>query len=99
MSYPIAGNVKTFKAKEYNVDHPIVVCHWADVSNAKNEDAGLVLADTLRQFLYDLEVDDGLSAIGYTKEDIPALRFYQAQGPLTRFTNSPSAPSLHYGPD
>ncbi|KAI1902306.1 hypothetical protein AGOR_G00043370 [Albula goreensis] len=102
MSYPIAGNVKTFKAKEYNVDHPIVphglsvvltspavftftatMCPerhleaaqilGADVSNAKNEDAGLVLADALRQFLYDLEVDDGLSAIGYTKEDIPAL--------------------------
>ncbi|KAJ8387653.1 hypothetical protein AAFF_G00152030 [Aldrovandia affinis] len=102
MSYPIAGNVKTFKAKGYNVDHPLVphglsvvltspavftftatMCPerhleaaqilGVDVSAAKKEDAGLVLADTLRQFLYDLEVDDGLGAIGYTKEDIPAL--------------------------
>lgn len=41
--------------------------------NVKKEDAGRVLADTLRSFLYDLEVEDGLSAIGYTKEDIPSL--------------------------
>lgn len=25
MSYPISGLVKTYKAKEYNVDHPLVV--------------------------------------------------------------------------
>uniref|UniRef100_A0A671K2L6 Hydroxyacid-oxoacid transhydrogenase, mitochondrial n=1 Tax=Sinocyclocheilus anshuiensis TaxID=1608454 RepID=A0A671K2L6_9TELE len=30
-------------------------------------------SNTLRSFLYDLEVEDGLSAIGYTKEDIPSL--------------------------
>ncbi|KAG7455120.1 hypothetical protein MATL_G00253100 [Megalops atlanticus] len=102
MSYPIAGNVKTFRAKDYGVEHPIVphglsvvltspavftftasMCPerhleaaqilGADVSNTKREDAGRVLSDTLRQFLYDLEVEDGLGAIGYTKEDIPAL--------------------------
>jgi hydroxyacid-oxoacid transhydrogenase len=43
------------------------------VSNTKREDAGLLLADTLRQFLYDLKVEDGLSAVGYTKDDIPDL--------------------------
>ncbi|XP_017554741.2 hydroxyacid-oxoacid transhydrogenase, mitochondrial isoform X2 [Pygocentrus nattereri] len=45
----------------------------ADVRNVKREDAGCVLADTLRNFLYDLEVEDGLAAIGYVKEDIPTL--------------------------
>lgn len=39
----------------------------------KTEDAGHVLADILRNFLYDLEVEDGLSEIGYSKEDIPEL--------------------------
>ncbi|KAM4605706.1 hydroxyacid-oxoacid transhydrogenase, mitochondrial [Polymixia lowei] len=102
MSYPIAGNVKTYMAKGYNVDHPVVphglsvvltspavfnftatMCPerhleaaeilGADVSRAKREDAGPLLADTLRQFLYDLEVEDGLSAVGYSKEDIPDL--------------------------
>lgn len=43
------------------------------MSNIKKDDAGRVLADTLRSFLYDLEVEDGLSAVGYTKEDIPSL--------------------------
>lgn len=36
-------------------------------------DAGLVLADVLRNLLYDLEVENGLSEIGYKKEDIPEL--------------------------
>ena len=45
----------------------------ADVSRVKREDAGPLLADTLRQFLYDLQVEDGLSAVGYTKDDVPDL--------------------------
>ncbi|XP_048084170.1 hydroxyacid-oxoacid transhydrogenase, mitochondrial [Alosa alosa] len=102
MSYPIAGNVKTYRAKEYSVDHPVVphglsvvvtspavfsftasMCPdrhleaaqilGADISNVKRADAGSILADTLRSFLFDLQVDDGLSALGYNKDDIPAL--------------------------
>ncbi|KAI3374821.1 hypothetical protein L3Q82_021048 [Scortum barcoo] len=45
----------------------------ADIRQVKREDAGAVLADTLRQFLFDLQVEDGLGAVGYSKEDIPAL--------------------------
>lgn len=45
----------------------------ADIRQVKREDAGAVLADTLRQFLFDLQVEDGLGAVGYTKDDIPAL--------------------------
>lgn len=45
----------------------------ADISQRKREDAGAVLADTLRQFLFDLQVEDGLGAVGYSTEDIPAL--------------------------
>lgn len=37
------------------------------------KDAGLILADTLRKILFDLNVDDGLAALGYSKADIPAL--------------------------
>ncbi|XP_069813626.1 hydroxyacid-oxoacid transhydrogenase, mitochondrial isoform X2 [Dendropsophus ebraccatus] len=102
MSYPIAGMVKKYRAKDYNVDHPIVphglsvvltspavftftaaMCPerhleaaeilGADVRTAKMKDAGLILADTLRKFLFDLNVDDGLAAVGYSTADIPAL--------------------------
>ena len=45
----------------------------ADVRNVKREDAGKVLSETLRQFMYDLKVDNGLNAVGYTKDDIPEL--------------------------
>lgn len=40
---------------------------------ARAADAGPILADTLRKFLFDLDVDDGLAALGYSKADIPAL--------------------------
>lgn len=39
----------------------------------KREDAGPVLAETLRNFLFDLQVEDGLGALGYGRDDIPAL--------------------------
>ncbi|XP_064243923.1 hydroxyacid-oxoacid transhydrogenase, mitochondrial isoform X1 [Passer domesticus] len=102
MSYPISGLVKTYKPKDYNVDHSLVPhglsvvltspavfaftaqIHperhleaaeilGADIRTARIKDAGLILADTLRKFLFDLNVDDGLAAIGYSKADIPAL--------------------------
>uniref|UniRef100_A0A6J0V469 Hydroxyacid-oxoacid transhydrogenase, mitochondrial n=2 Tax=Pogona vitticeps TaxID=103695 RepID=A0A6J0V469_9SAUR len=45
----------------------------ANISTAKMKDSGLILADTLRKFLFDLNVDDGLAALGYSTADIPAL--------------------------
>ncbi|KAJ4918187.1 hypothetical protein JOQ06_007913, partial [Pogonophryne albipinna] len=45
----------------------------ADIRQVKMRDAGPLLADTLRSFLFDLQVEDGLSAVGYSKDDVPAL--------------------------
>uniref|UniRef100_A0A674PG28 Hydroxyacid-oxoacid transhydrogenase, mitochondrial n=1 Tax=Takifugu rubripes TaxID=31033 RepID=A0A674PG28_TAKRU len=45
----------------------------ADVRQVKREDAGPVLADTLRNFLFELQVEDGLGALGYGSDDVPAL--------------------------
>uniref|UniRef100_G1SUY8 Hydroxyacid-oxoacid transhydrogenase, mitochondrial n=1 Tax=Oryctolagus cuniculus TaxID=9986 RepID=G1SUY8_RABIT len=45
----------------------------ADIRSARTQDAGPMLADRLRKFLFELDVDDGLAAIGYSKADIPAL--------------------------
>ncbi|KAF4523477.1 hypothetical protein B566_EDAN004546 [Ephemera danica] len=45
----------------------------ADVSNSKRADAGKILAETLRTYMHDLKVEDGLSALGYTNDDIPSM--------------------------
>ena len=45
----------------------------ADVSRANTADAGKILAERLIMFMQRLNVPNGLSAVGYTREDIPAL--------------------------
>ncbi|XP_031164403.1 hydroxyacid-oxoacid transhydrogenase, mitochondrial [Sander lucioperca] len=45
----------------------------ADTRQVKRADAGAVLADALRDFLFSLQVEDGLAAVGYGTGDIPAL--------------------------
>jgi len=45
----------------------------ADVSRARGEDAGKILADRITELMQRLQVPNGLSAIGYTSADIPAL--------------------------
>ena len=44
-----------------------------DVANARPEDAGEILADRIIAFMQRLGMPNGLSAIGYTQDDIPAL--------------------------
>ena len=45
----------------------------ANVDGVRLEDAGKVLADQIITFMQRLKVPNGLSAIGYSSEDIPAL--------------------------
>ena len=45
----------------------------ADISGAGPEDAGDILADAIIALLREIGVPNGLSAIGYTAEDVPAL--------------------------
>jgi hydroxyacid-oxoacid transhydrogenase len=45
----------------------------ADVSKAKPADAGNILADHLIKLMQRLHVPNGLSAVGYKSDDIPAL--------------------------
>lgn len=45
----------------------------ADVSNAGPDDAGAVLAERVIHFMRRLDVPNGLSAVGYTLDDVPAL--------------------------
>lgn len=45
----------------------------ANVDGAKADDAGTILADRITWFMDRLKVPNGLKAVGYTSEDIPAL--------------------------
>lgn len=45
----------------------------ADISAARPADAGNILADQLIRLMQRLHVPNGLNAVGYTREDIPAL--------------------------
>jgi hydroxyacid-oxoacid transhydrogenase len=45
----------------------------ADVSRARAEDAGKILADRISWFMRRLQTPNGLRAIGYSSSDIPAL--------------------------
>ena len=44
-----------------------------DISRAKLEDAGKILADRVIEIMKSLRIPNGLSAIGYTEEDISKL--------------------------
>lgn len=44
-----------------------------NISNVKDEDAGKVLSERIIEFMRRLNIPNGLSAVGYTRDDIPAL--------------------------
>ncbi len=102
MSYPVAGMVRDFQPKGYDVDHAMVphgisvilntpavvrftastsperhLCAaaalGADVSDAKPEEAGDILANRVIHFMRELDMPNGLNAVGFTDEDIPKL--------------------------
>lgn len=44
-----------------------------DIQNAKKDDAGNILSDVVRQYMFDLNIENGLNSLGFIKEDIPQL--------------------------
>jgi hydroxyacid-oxoacid transhydrogenase len=102
MSYPVSGNVKSYRAPGYVTDHAIVPhgmsvilnapavfrftasanparhlqaaeALGANVTGAKAQDAGKILADRITWFMQRLQMPNGLKAIGYSSADIPSL--------------------------
>jgi hydroxyacid-oxoacid transhydrogenase len=63
----------------------------AEVSRAKPEDAGKILADRIVALMQRLKVPNGLRAIGYNKSDIPAL--VQGTLPQARVTKLSPRPA------
>jgi hydroxyacid-oxoacid transhydrogenase len=45
----------------------------ADVTGKKQADAGSILADTILKYMEVMKIENGLSDLGYTGEDIPSL--------------------------
>uniref|UniRef100_F7A9V2 Hydroxyacid-oxoacid transhydrogenase, mitochondrial n=3 Tax=Ciona intestinalis TaxID=7719 RepID=F7A9V2_CIOIN len=45
----------------------------ADITNVKKSDAGAVLSDVLLKYMSELQIPNGISELGYTSDDIPAL--------------------------
>jgi len=45
----------------------------ADTAGARPEDAGTILADCIIEYMRRLGIPNGLSAVGYTRADIPAM--------------------------
>jgi hydroxyacid-oxoacid transhydrogenase len=45
----------------------------ADISNAKDADAGKILADRITWYMREMKVPNGLKAVGYTSSDIDVL--------------------------
>jgi len=45
----------------------------ADVKNAKQADAGKILADIIKEYMHLMKIENGLKELGFKKEDIPTL--------------------------
>jgi hydroxyacid-oxoacid transhydrogenase len=102
MSYPVSGNVRSYRAPGYLADYPLVPHGMSvilnapsvfrftasanperhliaaealgvDVSRAKKEDAGKILADRITWFMREVRVPNGLAELGYSSSDIPKL--------------------------
>ncbi|TGZ47620.1 putative hydroxyacid-oxoacid transhydrogenase, mitochondrial [Temnothorax longispinosus] len=59
-----------------------------DVKNSKRADAGKILADTVKEYMRVMKIENGLTELGFKKEDIPTL----VQGTLPQHRITKLAP-------
>ena len=63
----------------------------ADVTGAGPDDAGTILADRIIEFMRDVDIPNGLGAVGFTSDDIPAL--VEGTMPQQRITKLAARPN------
>jgi hydroxyacid-oxoacid transhydrogenase len=102
MSYPVAGNVRSFVPEGYNSDHPMIPHgmsvilnapavfrftasanperHWlaakllgCEIDTVDEDEAGEVLASEIVRIMQATGMPNGLSAVGYTPDDVDTL--------------------------
>ncbi len=71
LNAPAVFRFTSVSSPERHLDAAFIL--GADISKAKPEDAGKILADTLTQLIADLKLPNGLKGLGYDSSDIPAL--------------------------
>jgi hydroxyacid-oxoacid transhydrogenase len=62
-----------------------------DVTGAEPNAAGTILADRIIEFMRDLNIPNGLAAVGFTTDDIPAL--VEGTVPQQRITKLAARPN------
>jgi hydroxyacid-oxoacid transhydrogenase len=62
-----------------------------DVTGANPDDAGTILADRIIEFMRDVDIPNGLAAVGFTGDDIPAL--VEGTVPQQRITKLAARPN------
>ncbi|KAI5754319.1 probable hydroxyacid-oxoacid transhydrogenase, mitochondrial [Diaphorina citri] len=71
MSAPAVFNFTAASSPERHIEAAELL--GADVSRVKKADAGKLLADTVRGYMDQMKIENGLKVLGYTSADIPAL--------------------------